>query len=217
MHENVNKEIDPNELSPELLLWGYQRGWFPMADPDDPAIHWYNPDPRAILPLDDFHIPKSLLREVNKGRFEITCDKDFIGTMRACSKPRSDDDLTWIDQRMIDAYVELNKLNSAHSIEAWLDGKLVGGLYGVQIAGAFFGESMFSFPASGGTNSSKICLVHLVQWMKSRGMKLLDTQFWTEHLERFGCIEIPRDDYLAKLGQAISDDIDWGNFEVISL
>lgn len=216
MHEKANKEIDPNELSPELLLWGYQRGWFPMADPDDPAIHWYNPDPRAILPLDDFHIPKNLLRQVNKGRFDITCDKDFAGVMRACSVPRTDDDQTWIDQRMIDAYVELNKRDKAHSIEARLDGKLVGGLYGVQIAGAFFGESMFSLPASGGSNSSKICLVHLVKWMKSRGMSLLDTQFWTEHLDRFGCIEIARDEYLARLSQALSSDIKWGNFTMIT-
>lgn len=215
MHENANQEIDPNELSPELLLWGYQRGWFPMADPDDPAIHWYNPDPRAILPLEDFHIPKSLAREVRKAKFEITCDKDFIGTMRACSKPRLNDDLTWIDERVIDAYVELNKLDRAHSIEAWLGGKLVGGLYGVQIGSAFFGESMFSFPALGGTNSSKICLVHLVQWMKIRGMSLLDAQFWTEHLERFGCVEISRDEYLALLSQAISSEHRWGNFEAI--
>lgn len=215
MHKNTNKEIDPNELSPELLLWGYQRGWFPMADPDDPAIHWFNPDPRAILPLDDFHIPKSVQREVRKGKFDITCDKDFVGVMRACSAPRTDDDQTWIDQRLIDAYVELNKLDRAHSIEAWLDGNLVGGLYGVHIGSAFFGESMFSSPALGGTNSSKICLVHLVQWMNYRGLSLLDTQFWTEHLERFGCFEIPRDEYLTMLNKAISCDIKWGKFKVI--
>ncbi len=207
-------EADPQRLTPALLRWAYRQGWFPMANPEAGAIEWFNPDPRAIIPLDAFHVPASLSREVRKGRFEIRCDTVFEGVMRACAAPRTPDDLTWIDDAMIEAYVRLHKQGSAHCLEAWLGDQLVGGLYGVHVGGAFFGESMFSRPDLGGTNASKVCLVHLVGWMRHRGFTLLDTQFGTEHLEQFGCVEIDRRQYLVRLADAVQRDVAWGDFRV---
>ncbi len=207
-------EADPQRLTPALLRWAYRQGWFPMANPEAGAIEWFNPDPRAIIPLDAFHVPATLSREVRKGRFEIRCDTVFEGVMRACAAPRAPDDLTWIDDAMIEAYVRLHEDGSAHCLEAWLGDQLVGGLYGVHVGGAFFGESMFSRPDLGGTNASKVCLVHLVGWMRHRGFTLLDTQFGTEHLEQFGCIEIARRQYLVQLADAVQRDIAWGDFRV---
>ena len=207
-------EADPQRLTPALLRWAYRQGWFPMANPEAGAIEWFNPDPRAIIPLDTFHVPASLSREVRKGRFEIRCDRVFEGVMRACAAPRAPDDLTWIDDAMIEAYVRLHEEGSAHSLEAWRDDQLVGGLYGVHLGGAFFGESMFSRPDLGGTNASKVCLVHLVDWMRHREFTLLDTQFGTEHLEQFGCVEIERRQYLVRLADAVQRDVAWGDFRV---
>ncbi len=207
-------EADPQRLTPALLRWAYRQGWFPMANPEAGAIEWFNPDPRAIIPLDAFHVPATLSREVRKGRFEIRCDTVFEGVMRACAAPRAPDDLTWIDDAMIEAYVRLHEEGSAHCLEAWLGDQLVGGLYGVHVGGAFFGESMFSRPDLGGTNASKVCLVHLVGWMRRRGFTLLDTQFGTEHLEQFGCIEIDRRQYLVRLADAVQRDVAWGDFRV---
>ena len=207
-------EADPQRLTPALLRWAYRQGWFPMANPEAGAIEWFNPDPRAIIPLDAFHVPATLSREVRKGRFEIRCDTVFEGVMRACAAPRAPDDLTWIDDAMIEAYVRLHEDGSAHCLEAWLGDQLVGGLYGVHVGGAFFGESMFSRPDLGGTNASKVCLVHLVGWMRRRGFTLLDTQFGTEHLEQFGCIEIARRQYLVQLADAVQRDVAWGDFRV---
>ncbi|MCH8260281.1 MAG: leucyl/phenylalanyl-tRNA--protein transferase [Planctomycetes bacterium] len=207
-------EADPQRLTPALLRWAYRQGWFPMANPEAGAIEWFNPDPRAIIPLDAFHVPATLSREVRKGRFEIRCDTVFEGVMRACAAPRAPDDLTWIDDAMIEAYVRLHEDGSAHCLEAWLGDQLVGGLYGVHVGGAFFGESMFSRPDLGGTNASKVCLVHLVGWMRHRGFTLLDTQFGTEHLEQFGCIEIARRQYLVQLADAVQRDVAWGDFRV---
>ncbi len=207
-------EADPQRLTPALLRWAYRQGWFPMANPEAGAIEWFNPDPRAIIPLDAFHVPATLSREVRKGRFEIRCDTVFEGVMRACAAPRAPDDLTWIDGAMIEAYVRLHEQGSAHCLEAWLGDQLVGGLYGVHVGGAFFGESMFSRPDLGGTNASKVCLVHLVGWMRHRGFTLLDTQFGTEHLEQFGCIEIDRRQYLVRLADAVQRDVAWGDFRV---
>jgi leucyl/phenylalanyl-tRNA--protein transferase len=133
--------------------------------------------------------------------------------MRACAKPRSRDDLPWIDDRLITAYAGLHRLGHAHSVEASWEGTLVGGLYGVQIGAAFFGESMFVFPNLGGTNASKICLVHLVGHMRRRGFTLLDTQFVNPHLRQFGCIEIPRAEYLHRLADAVARPVTWGEFE----
>jgi leucyl/phenylalanyl-tRNA---protein transferase len=199
-------------LTVPRLLAAYRRGWFPMADPLTGAIEWFNPDPRAVIPLEGFRVPRNLDRECRRGRFDVRCDTAFEAVMRACAAPRPSERLTWIDERMIAAYVRLSEAGHAHSIEAWLGGKLVGGLYGVQIGGGFFGESMFCRPGLGGSNASKVCLVHLVRWMKRRGLSLLDTQFSTEHLDQFGCIEIPQDEYLRRLAAAVDRDVTWGTF-----
>src|SRR5262245_49632253 len=135
-----------HQLSTDLLLSAYRRGWFPMADPLTGAVRWYHPDPRAIVPLDEFHVPRNLAREVRRGRFEIRCDTAFEQVMRACAAPRPDDDQTWIDDRLVEAYVGLHRAVHAHSVEAWHDERLVGGLYGVHVDGAFMGESMFCRP-----------------------------------------------------------------------
>jgi len=206
----------PN-LSTPLLLAAYRRGWFPMADPLTGAIEWFNPDPRAIIPINALRVGKSLTREVRRGRFEITCDRAFEAVMRGCADRRPSEPFTWIDERMVAAYLGLHESGYAHSIEAWLDGRLVGGLYGVHVGAAFFGESMFHRPRQGGTNASKICLVHLVLWMRKRGMGLLDTQFWTEHLDQFGCVEIPREDYLERVAVATRREVAWGDFEPLPL
>ena len=189
-----------------------------MADPLTGAIEWFNPDPRAVFPLvprEAFHVPASLARVVRSGRLEIRSDTAFEAVMRACAASRDTEDLTWIDQRMVDAYCALHAAGHAHSIEAWLDDRLVGGLYGVHIGAGFMGESMFCRPADGGSNASKVCLVHLVRWLQHRGFLLLDTQFSTDHLERFGCIEVPRHDYLALLAEAVARDVSWGDFSPI--
>ncbi len=203
-------------LTPDRLLAAYRRGWFPMADPLTGAIEWFSPNPRAILPLqppDALHVSASLGREVRQGRFEIRCDTSFEQVMLECASPRSQDDLTWIDQRIVDAYTALHRIGHAHSVEAWREERLVGGLYGVHLGGAFMGESMFSNAELGGTNASKVCLVHLVRWLRHRGFGLLDTQFHTPHLGRFGCVEIPRDEYLRLLAEAIKRDVAWGSFQ----
>lgn len=200
-----------------MLRWAYANAIFPMADPLSGQIEWFSPDPRGIIPLDAFHVPKNLAREVRRQRFDIRADTAFKRVMRACATPRSSDNLSWIDHRIIDAYVQLHHEGNAHSIEAWLDDRLVGGLYGVHLGGAFFGESMFTRPDLGGTNASKICLVHLVHWLRARGFTLLDTQFWNEHLDQFGCIEISREAYLERLEQAMHQPAVWGTFEAIGL
>jgi leucyl/phenylalanyl-tRNA--protein transferase len=201
------------KLTTPVLLWAYSQGWFPMANPHTREIEWYSPDPRAVFPLDAFHIPKSLGRLVRSARFDIRSDTSFEEVMRACAAPRSDDPLGWIDDRMLDGYVRLHRVGHAHTIEAWHEGKLVGGLYGVHVGGAFFGESMFTRPDLGGSNASKICLVHLVRWLRRRGFVLLDTQFHTEHLAQFGCLEIPRSEYMKRLRSAIGLKASWGIFD----
>lgn len=214
-------QSNPQRPSPELLLWAYGHGIFPMADPDlrshtGGPIDWYSPDPRGILPLHPataFRIPQNLQREVRRARFQIKSDTAFERVMRACGTDRAHDNRSWISEPLIDAYVQLHNLGFAHSIEAWRDGQLVGGLYGVHIGGAFFGESMFSRPDLGGTNSSKVCLVHLVNHLRQRGFALLDTQFSNPHLEQFGCVEIDADDYLARLDQAIRAPVSWGELD----
>jgi leucyl/phenylalanyl-tRNA--protein transferase len=201
--------FDPNHPSSELLLWAYCRGIFPMADPITGAMDWFSPDPRGIIPLEDFHAPKSLRRAVRQGRFDIRSDTAFETVMRACAEPRSTENLAWIDRRLVRAYVDLHRRGLAHSVEAWLGDRLVGGLYGVHIGAAFFGESMFIRPEQGGRDASKICLVHLVDHLRQRGFRLLDTQFTNPHLEQFGCIEITREAYLARLGEAIVHHAAW--------
>jgi leucyl/phenylalanyl-tRNA--protein transferase len=170
-----------------------------MADPDG-TIYWYDPDPRTIIPLNNFNISRRLARTVRKGNFEIRIDASFRRVIEACAEPAADRGSTWINAEIIDIYCELNRLGVAHSVETWINGKLAGGLYGVSIRGLFAGESMFTWV----TDSSKIALVHLVSHLRKKGFVLLDTQFTTEHLRRFGAIEIPREEYKQRLAHALT-------------
>ena len=181
-------------IDPELLLQGYRLGVFPMAMEDE-SIQWFSPDPRAILPLEDFHVPHALRRLVRKRVFGTTIDNAFSKVIEACAK-RED---TWINLEIIESYTRLHELGSAHSIEAWKEGALAGGLYGVAVGGAFFGESMFHHV----TDASKIALVALVEHLRARKFALLDTQWLTPHLQQFGGIEISRDHYLRLLRSAV--------------
>ena len=181
-------------IDPELLLQGYRLGVFPMAMEDD-SIQWFSPDPRAILPLEDFHVPHALRRLVRKKVFGTTIDNAFSKVIEACAK-RED---TWINLEIIESYTRLRELGCAHSVEAWKEGTLVGGLYGVAVGGVFFGESMFHHV----TDASKIALVALVEHLRARKFALLDTQWLTPHLQQFGGIEISRDHYLRLLRRAV--------------
>ena len=185
----------------ELLVSAYTSGWFPMAV-DDGEIRWYSPDPRGIIPLESFHVPSRLGRVIRAGTFQIELNRAFDAVIRACAETdRLDDDPgTWIDREIIDSYVELHRLGFAHSVEAWQDGRLVGGLYGVALGGAFFGESMFHSK----TDASKVALAALVEHLRARGFLLLDVQWVTPHLEQFGAVEIPRPTYLEMLEEAIA-------------
>lgn len=187
------------KLSPQILLSAYCQGLFPMAD-EDGELYWYDPDPRAILPLDRLHISRSLSRIVRQGRFRITTDNDFGVVIRACAQPGPGRDVTWISEDIIDSYTELHRLGYAHTVETWLDGELVGGLYGVAVNGFFAGESMFSRVR----DASKVALVFLVEYLRKQGFLLLDVQFMTDHLRHFGAIEIPRSDYRRRLARAIT-------------
>ena len=189
------------KLTPFLLLNAYSQGIFPMADHDG-TIYWYDPDPRAILPLDDFHVPRRLARTVRQDRFEIRIDTAFEAVMRACAESTADRETTWINEEIIRVYVQLFESGFAHSVESWQGDKLVGGLYGVSLRGLFAGESMFSRE----TDASKVALVHLVERMRLGGYRLLDTQFTTRHLVRFGVIEIPRAEYKIRLAEALLVD-----------
>jgi leucyl/phenylalanyl-tRNA---protein transferase len=186
-----------------LLVSAYSSGWFPMAV-DHGEIRWYSPDPRGVIPLDGFHVPSRLARVIRSGKFTVGIDRDFEAVMRACAETdRNDDDPgTWISDEIRESYVELHRLGIAHSVEAWQDDRLVGGLYGVALAGAFFGESMFHYA----TDASKVALAALVDRLRSRGFRLLDIQWVTPHLEQFGAIEISRTKYLKLLADALSID-----------
>jgi leucyl/phenylalanyl-tRNA--protein transferase len=181
-------------IDPELLLQGYRLGVFPMAMEDD-SIQWFSPDPRAILPLEDFHVPHALRRLVRKKVFETTIDRAFSTVIEACAKHED----TWINLEIIESYTRLHELGHAHSVEVWKEGEIAGGLYGVAVGGAFFGESMFHYV----TDASKIALVTLVEHLRARKFALLDTQWLTPHLKQFGGIEISRDHYLRMLRRAI--------------
>jgi leucyl/phenylalanyl-tRNA---protein transferase len=188
------------ELTPPLLLYGYSQGIFPMAH-EDGDIYWYDPDPRAIIPLDDrFHISRRLDRIIRQGGFEVRFDYNFRAVIEACSRPGPGREITWISPHIIEAYCKLHDLGFAHSVETWIEGELAGGLYGVSLRGLFAGESMFSRVA----DSSKIALAFLVERLRRQNFVLLDTQFMTEHLRRFGAIEIPRREYQARLVQALA-------------
>lgn len=182
-------------LDPDLLLRAYALGWFPMGTGRRHRIEWFSPDPRGILPLDTFHAPSRLQRTVRQSRFEVRIDTAFETVMRACAER----DETWITEDIVSSYVSLHRLGVGHSVETWQDGHLVGGLYGVALGGAFFGESMFHTA----TDASKVALVALVDRLKARGFVLLDTQWVTPHLAQFGGIEIRRSEYLERLAAAL--------------
>lgn len=183
------------------LLGCYARGVFPMAETrDDPRIFLLDPDERGIIPLDEFHIPRSLRKTVRRDQFHVTIDRCFQTVVRACASPAPGREETWINPSIESLYAEMHARGHAHSVECWRDGELVGGLYGVNLGAAFFGESMFSRA----TDASKTALVHLVARLKAGGFTLLDAQFTTEHLERFGARSIARDDYQDLLSRAIS-------------
>jgi leucyl/phenylalanyl-tRNA--protein transferase len=187
-------------ITPEILLRAYSIGLFPMAESaDDPEIFWVEPDLRGVLPLDDFHISKSLAKTVRRQPFEIRFDHDFDAIIAACGEETQGRPSTWINQTIKGLYSTLHQMGHAHTVEAWDGDQLVGGLYGVSLGSAFFGESMFSRR----TDASKICLVHLVDRLRASGFTLLDTQFTTEHLKTFGAIDVPKDDYEHMLAAAM--------------
>jgi leucyl/phenylalanyl-tRNA--protein transferase len=186
-------------LNPYILIAGYSQGIFPMAD-DDGEIYWYDPNPRAIIPLDTFYVPRRLRRTIRKGIFDIRVDSAFRAVIEACAKPDTGREDTWISREIIESYTNLHQLGFAHSVEAWQGGELVGGLYGAAIRGLFAGESMFSRAP----DASKVALVYLVERLNRGGFVLLDTQFMTEHLAQFGTMEITRDEYKTRLAHAMT-------------
>jgi leucyl/phenylalanyl-tRNA---protein transferase len=185
-------------LSPDLLLNAYCQGVFPMAHADG-RIYWHDPDPRAILPLDQFHVPRSLAKVVQKEVFEVRVNSDFAAVIRACAEPEEGREETWISPEIIAAYTALHRLGFAHSVECWRDGRLAGGLYGVTVRGLYAGESMFSRER----DASKVALVHLVERLRRGDFQLLDVQFMTDHLRRFGAVEISRRAYKERLREAL--------------
>ena len=194
------------EITPQVLLKAYSCGIFPMAESaDDPALYWIEPQFRGVLPLDTLHLPKRLRRTIRQDTFEVRIDSTFEGVIAGCAASRPGRRSTWINKRIRQLYGELFRLGSCHTVETWRDGKLVGGLYGVQLKGAFFGESMFSREA----DASKVALVHLAGRLIAGGFTLLDTQFVTEHLRQFGTLEVPRDDFHGLLEAAMKADGDY--------
>lgn len=187
-------------LTPSQLLRAYALGVFPMArHRDDPRLHWIDPAERGILPFENFHVPHSLRKTLRRGQLTVTCDRAFEAVIKGCAEAAPDRPETWINSEIINLFVELHRLGLAHSVETWKDGELVGGLYGLSLGGAFFGESMYSRAS----DASKVALVHLVARMIVGGYSLLDTQFVTRHLSRFGAIEVPRWKYLRLLSEAL--------------
>jgi leucyl/phenylalanyl-tRNA--protein transferase len=189
-----------SKLTPDLLLRAYASGVFPMSESqNDPNVYWVEPELRGVLPLNEFHISKSLKKVVRKKTFEIFCDRSFERVLDECAEPSKGRDVTWINKSIRDNVIKLHEMGFAHSVECWSDNKLVGGLYGISLGAAFFGESMFSKV----TNASKVALVYLVARMRLGGFKLLDTQFTTDHLSQFGVIEITSVHYLELLDEAL--------------
>ena len=188
-------------ITTDLLLRAYARGIFPMAESaDDPTLFWVEPELRGILPIDGFHVARRLARTVRADRFEVTVDSDFEGVIAGCAAPGPKRDNTWINAEIRRLYGDLFRMGRVHTVEARREGRLVGGLYGVRLGGAFFGESMFSVE----TDASKVALVHLVARLKAGGFVLLDTQFTTSHLAGFGVVEIPRAQYRHRLEAALT-------------
>jgi leucyl/phenylalanyl-tRNA---protein transferase len=209
LRQGMASRAPHEEITTDLLLQAYRCGVFPMAESaDDPVLHWYEPKRRGILPLDAFHISKSLTKTVRSDRFEVVADRDFDAVIAACASAAPGRENTWINGTIRGLYRDLFDMGHCHSVEAYLDGVLVGGLYGVTIGGAFFGESMFHRA----TDASKVALAHLVARLKRGGYRLLDAQFVTDHLATFGAIEIDKSLYQVLLAQAVaakSDRTTW--------
>ncbi|NBC32513.1 MAG: leucyl/phenylalanyl-tRNA--protein transferase, partial [Alphaproteobacteria bacterium] len=185
-----------DEITPELLLRAYACGFFPMADSaESDELYWYDPPWRGVIPLDRFHVPRKLRRVVRQGRFEVRYDSAFPAVLEACAEPTEERPKTWINDGIRRLYGALADTGYAHSVECWTEGQLLGGLYGVSLRGAFFGESMFSRAA----DASKVALVHLVAQLRAGGFVLLDTQFMTDHLRQFGGLEISQAAYKQRL------------------
>jgi len=198
-----------NRLTPEILLRAYAEGLFPMAERRDaPLLYWVSPEKRGIIPLDSFHVPRRLARTIRGNVFEVTADRCFRQVMEACAAPAPGRTESWINDEILRLYTALHASGHAHSVECWQDGALAGGLYGVRLGAAFFGESMFSRRR----DASKVALVHLLTGLKRGNFVLLDTQFITAHLARFGAIEIPRERYLLKLQDALNREALWPFF-----
>ena len=198
----MSEPVEPLRITPTLLLRAYAAGVFPMAqsaDADD--IFWVDPKRRGILPLDGLHVPRSLARAIRRGGFEVAVDRDFEGVLDGCAAREE----TWINPEIRELYGTLHRLGYAHSVEVRMDGALAGGLYGVQLGAAFFGESMFSRR----TDASKIALVHLVARLRAGGFSLLDTQFVTQHLRKLGATEVSRDTYHRMLETALKTPADF--------
>jgi leucyl/phenylalanyl-tRNA--protein transferase len=195
---------DPEEIfriDPALLLRAYASGVFPMAEEaDNPEIFWVRPEKRGIIPFENFHVSRSLRKLVRQARFDIRYDTDFAGVIDGCASGSGERARTWINAPIREAYGKLFSLGYCHTVEAWHDGKLAGGLYGIALGSAFFGESMFSRER----DASKVCLVHLVGHLINKGFTLLDTQFTTNHLETFGAVEVPRRQYQKMLENALA-------------
>jgi leucyl/phenylalanyl-tRNA--protein transferase len=207
----ANREAAFIEITPEVLLKAYACGIFPMAESaDDPALYWIEPDKRGIIPLDRFHIPKRLARTVRSDRFTITVNRAFDEVLAGCAEPGRGRPRTWINSRIRVLYRKLHERRHCHSIEVYDGGSLVGGLYGVALGGAFFGESMFHRVR----DASKVALVHLVARLRAGGYKLLDSQFVTDHLRTFGAVEVPRRQYHKLLELALAGEGDFTALDV---
>ncbi|AAX74280.1 phenyalanyltransferase [Brucella abortus bv. 4 str. 292] len=191
---------DDDIIEPEMLLRAYATGIFPMAEEaDDPEVFWVRPEKRGVIPLDGFHIPRSLQKTIRQGIFKIRLDSNFAGVIEGCASGTGERARTWINEPIRRAYAKLFEIGHCHTVEAWYEGKLAGGLYGVTLGRAFFGESMFTRKR----DASKVCLAYLVQHLSRQGFVLLDTQFTTPHLERFGALEVPRKEYEEMLERAL--------------
>jgi leucyl/phenylalanyl-tRNA--protein transferase len=189
-----------NAVTPELVLQAYAVGLFPMAETrDDDSLYWIDPKERGVLPLDGVHVPKSLRKALRKGVFEVRIDTDFAQVLEQCRRQADNRPESWINDQIAELYNALHAMGRAHSVECWHDGALVGGLYGVSLGGAFFGESMFTRVR----DASKVALIHLCARLKQGGYVLLDCQFITAHLKRFGAVEIPRAEYRERLARAL--------------
>ncbi len=187
-----------SKLTADDLIYGYMNGIFPMADADG-TLYWYAPDPRAVIPIDTYKPAKSLRPVLNRNQFEIRLNTNFEQVMRYCAQPRSEDDSVWISEEIVTAYTELHRLGLAHSVETYIDNRLVGGLYGVALGAAFFGESMFHLV----DNASKVAFHYLILILRNQQFELLDTQFINDNVRRYGAIEIPKADYLKQLKAAL--------------